>query len=379
MPDFSMYGPAESGGMQAVKSLQQLQLNSLAMEDTTAQIVERKAQTQATNSATQIAQQTQAAKVKQQQQLQLIALQDRGKSLGQTARDIMLIQPEEGAKLANIAAQIEQRTSEAQKNVAESAIKRLEFASKSMDLISGQLGNVTNTAEYNRVLDRVESVTDTKLPPALREADWSPDLKQSIQNAALGVKGKADLLASRIKATQEAKRSETLDRLNNVRIAKEEAETTLKRVQTANEVKNGGKNNKASTVPKADVDAALTLIKKNFPQVNTDTGGMHDNEAYYIAGEAQKILRQSPSMNREQAIQKAFNEHKEDMQADMKANWWTLGMTESPTGKVNFNPGSSDSTTDNSPSSTDDAEALAWAKANPNNHNAAKIRKANGL
>ena len=304
MADFDMYGPAQNGAALAIKDQQAAQINNLAMQESVQNMQYKKGQ------ILEQQQKLHQQQVAEQQHAQALNMIQQNKTANTFEMGEQLLRAghtEEGTAMLKAASESVEKMSIAAKNNIEEQIKRAEYTNGIANRFAQSLENIHSQADYDSaVQDFNHNAMGGKLPPEVINAKWSPVLKEKLLERGTAWKDQTKAQLDMIKEQREAQDSASKRALDRARTLELEEKTRIEGLKRERLAKNGGENVKTVRTPKEDVATAMNLIKQKYPDVTVDSTSAN-NEATYIASQAQVLLQKNKGMDRTSAIQQAFN------------------------------------------------------------------------
>jgi len=316
MPDFSMWGPAESGTrlaqMDAMKMAQTgMEMRQEAAHTDYLRMEAEKARYGLENEKLQqnlLRQQAQMAQAAQQpspeQQIsqsdQMANLLDRqaqmlaGAGFGDKAM-----------KYAEGAQQIRTRAANADHQRATTQHLTNESRQMYNAAVEQYLGNAKNDQDWQiGLLNLQRDYPSMEMPADLKNSHYDPKVAEAVRSRALSLKD-ASMIQMRVEDLQfkarSAVRQESHDAAMEAHWDRQDAATAAREARIAK----GGGTKAMPAVPKDDIKFAFNLIRQEFPAVKEkNPGAIAMSEK--IAGDAQAMMRANPNISHSQAVTRAY-------------------------------------------------------------------------
>lgn len=314
MPDFAMWGPAQTGGFQGIQNLQQTQLSQLAIQETAQDINIRKQDAQ--NRAQQNAMQQKEQQFKLQQQLgmQELAMKHAGATLPELAQLAMQAgYIDAGEKLAEASAKMNLQLAQTEGQKALAEYRKTQTEEKTVNDFLQHAPQIKSQEDYDLYVKMAER-SGHQVPEDIKNFKWSPESWQQMQDTGMTRQQQIKVRQDEIKLQADLDRKEKLNRLDDVKMETERARQDQLRSSAEKNRKAGGEKN----VPKDIEGMVLNMVKMDYPSLTSDNpnakGKYTNTQAEYVAQsvgrEAVELSAQNPGMTLKQAAIKAYADAK---------------------------------------------------------------------
>lgn len=310
MPDFSMWGPAESGTRLAEQDQWKNVINSLAVTKTAGEIAMQPSelvlkQTQAKEAQLKLEREQQMQKMMQQAAGQATQGMDAGvlmDQVGTMAVRAGLIN--EGSKILKDAAEMRQKAASTANSLTLARLHTLQAnhaAAQEIAAIIGPAESAEDFAVRNQLYTQ-----QTGRPSPVANLPWSPQLMEYLNRQALTAKETLDLEQRKAHDAEWTRSHAERERHDRATEAVAAARLGLARTREARLEKGGA--GKAITFPsKGMIDQAQRLVEQNFPALK-DAPEEVRNASASVASKAQALLRSNPALDPDTALQQALND-----------------------------------------------------------------------
>lgn len=314
MPDFAMWGPAQTGGFQGIQNLQQTQLSQLAIQETAQDIGIRKQDADNKQKQAALKQQQDQFKMQQQMGIQQLAMKNAGASLPELAQLAMKAgYIDAGEKLAEASAKMNLQLAQTDVAKAKAAMTKLQMEGKVVDDFLRHAPQINSQEDYDMYV-RLAGKSGQQIPDSVKEFKWSPDAWQQMQDTGMSRKDQINTQLNTIKTQAELDLKEKQGRLDDVKVDTERARQDQLKSSAEKNRKAGGEKN----VPKDIEGMVLNMVKMDYPSLTSDNpnakGKYTNTQAEYVAQsvgrEAVELAAQNPGMTLKQAAIKAYADAK---------------------------------------------------------------------
>ena len=312
MAEFSMWGPQES----PLAIAQDQQLKQVQIQQHAAQTQDLMAQTYLRNEQANKVRQDEAQKAKIQADMQRIALEQAGKGSEAMAGALELAgHPMEAMSYRKEAAVTRERISKAEEADTKAAGAKLDQGAKLWGEVGrqAQLIDASPDAQgaWKALQEKFEAVTGKPLPEQIKNAPWSPQLSEKLQNLSMTQKDRVEaqrkeLHDAAVAKELEARAARELEQVKTEK-AKQDAEYALAAQRRKSGGDTGGKTTPAKAISPQDKMLVADLVKAKYPGVDTDTPGARA-EIALVATRAEKLVASKAYPDRGAAINAALAE-----------------------------------------------------------------------
>jgi hypothetical protein len=218
---------------------------------------------------------------------------------------------EQGSKLLTAAASAGEKIALTDKAKADTSLKQTESNLKQIEMFQNMVTETHDQDGFNKAVQRAEQM-GVKIPPGLKNATWSPELKSQLelqgatwkdrQTAALNAQREASLEAER--AGREKSR-----KLTDIRTAAQIKETEARTVKLE---KNDGANS-ASKPNSQLLKSSDAMVKAEFPDMSSTERA---NTSAYITSQAQAAMMKNKGLDWESALNQEYSKIKPDIKTE---------------------------------------------------------------
>lgn len=220
-----------------------------------------------------------------------------------------------GAALAKSASEILQHERAALNSDANRAKTQLETKLKTIDYGASLLNGVTDQASA----DMAEAQFQAAVGKSLFEGrPYSPALVARMRQQALSVKEAEELKLSKAKADREAELLPLEKRVKQSQAAANETLASLRKAREAAVGKAGGTEKAIPAVTNSELQAALTRVKSELPDLAQEDLA---DAAYTTAARAKAAMRKSPGLSQDAAMRQAISQAQKDGDLEVESSF----------------------------------------------------------
>ncbi len=323
MAEFGMWGPQQG----PVRVQQEDQLNRLAMGQTAAKTDLMGAQAEHQRAIAAQERQKVAQADREQAAIQEVAMDSTVQTLGDMSGRLMKMGfPVAAASIGEKWAKTEEMKAKAETDRATTELRQMDVLGKQADQMGRLARAISESEDPVGTFEAVKAEmrkNGQKIPPMIDGAQWTPELGKQLEAAALSQKDSIEAKRKALDDKGKEQERQARERLDKAREAEayEKAKTeSSRRAKLAKEgtlldgkiaEQKTGKEKAAQRTPKEDVQLVTDLVRDTYPDVEVDSKGRLVDpgisaSASYVAGEAQKLLRENKALSRDQAVAQAF-------------------------------------------------------------------------
>lgn len=201
------------------------------------------------------------------------------------------------------AAQARMRNAIGQRAMTQAELNAARADRENIVLLEGVLHDSNDEASFQK--NRMAYTALTGRPDPFAGVPYHPDIISSLKNTALTTKQRLDTQLKQDELDRKIESDADLARHRGVLERLRDEELKRRKQRDTYLQHNGGKS--AGSPLKGDVDQALTIIKKDFPNQITDPTDLY-NAAYDVAGRAKAIQNANRAKDMPTAIHEAYAE-----------------------------------------------------------------------